>query len=203
MPATPSSKLPAKASILSNASVNYVLGADVAVEILRTINAATTTAINLTGNNLANIVTGNAGNNVINGGGGADTLQGLGGNDLYFVDSAADQIVDTAGIDNVNASVSYTLGAGIAVETLRTTNAAGTAAINLTGNNLANIVTGNAGANILDGRGAADTMQGLAGNDSYFVDQANDKVIEAINAGTDWSGARLRSRSAPTSRTRS
>ena len=56
--------------------MSYTLAANVAVETLRTINAAATTAINLTGNNLANIVTGNAGNNILNAGAGNDTLNG-------------------------------------------------------------------------------------------------------------------------------
>ena len=126
-----------------------------------------------------------SGDNILNGAAGVDSLQGLGGNDSYFVDSAADTIVETTGTDNVNASVSYTLAAGVAVETLRTTNAAGTAAINLTGNNLANIVIGNAGANNLNGGGGLDTMQGLAGNDTYVVDNVSDKAIEAVSAGID------------------
>ena len=88
-------------------------------------------------------------------------MQGLAGNNSYLVDNAADVIVDTAGIDNVNASVSYTLAANVAVETLRTTNAAGTTALNLFGNNLANIVTGNAGNNIISGGGGVDKLQGL------------------------------------------
>ena len=64
--------------------------------------------------------------------------------------------------------MSYVLKAGVAVETLRTTNAAGTTAINLTGNELANIVIGNAGDNNLNGGGGVDTLQGLAGNDFYY-----------------------------------
>ena len=157
-----------------NTSVSYVLKAGVAVETLRTTNAAGTTAINLIGNEFANIVTGNAGNNVLNGGGGADTLQGLAGNDAYFVDNAADKIVEAAGLgtDNVNASVSYKLAAGVSVETLRTTNATGTTAINLTGNELINIVTGNAGANVLNGGGGVDTLTGNAGNDIFEFNTA-------------------------------
>ena len=139
-----------------------------AVETLRTTNAKGTAAINLAGNEFRNIVTGNAGNNVLNGGGGVDTLQGLEGNDAFFVDHAADRIVESAGIDNVNASVSYTLGAGVAVETLRTSDAAGTAAIKLTGNELANTVTGNAGSNAVNGGLGNDKLTGNSGND-FFV----------------------------------
>ena len=55
---------------------------------MRTTNAAGTTAINLTGNELTNIVTGNAGANVLNGGGGNDTLTGNGGNDIFVFNTA-------------------------------------------------------------------------------------------------------------------
>ena len=84
---------------------------------------------------------------------------------LYHVDNAADTIVELSGTDNVNASVSYTLGAGVSVETLRTSNAAATTAINLTGNELANVVTGNAGVNTLKGGSGNDTLAGMGGND--------------------------------------
>ena len=142
-------------------SVTYVLKPGVAVETLRTTAATGTTAIHLVGNEFVNILTGNNGGNILNGGLGADTMNGGGGDDSFFVDNAADKIIDTAGIDNVNASVSYTLAAGVAVETLRTINAAATTAINLTGNNLANIVTGNAGNNILNA-GAGTTRSTAA-----------------------------------------
>ena len=167
------------------ASVSYVLAAGFAVEIIRTTNAAGTAAINLTGNNLVNNVIGNVGANILNGGGGTDILQGLAGNDAYYVDNSADVIVETTGTDNVNTSVSYTLGAGVSVETLRTTNPAGTTAINLTGNNLANIVIGNAGANILSGGSGADTLRGLGGSDTYIVDSASDTIAEIASGGLD------------------
>ena len=63
--------------------------------------------------------------------------------------------------------MSYRLAAEVSAETLQTTDAAGTAAINLSGNEFANIVIGNAGNNILSGGGGADTLRGLGGNDSY------------------------------------
>ena len=61
----------------------------------------------------------------------------------------------------------------------------GTAAIDLTGNGIANTLVGNAGVNILDGKGGADIMSGLAGNDIYYVDHANDFVNELAGQGGD------------------
>lgn len=70
----------------------------------------------------------------------------------------------------------------------------GTAALNLTGNGLDNVLAGNAGANTLtgaggsdtlDGGGGADTMLGGAGNDIYMVDNAGDVVDETGGDGID------------------
>ncbi|OJY32793.1 MAG: hypothetical protein BGP11_02980, partial [Rhodobacterales bacterium 65-51] len=68
-------------------AVSFVLAADDSIERLGTLSAAATTAINLTGNALAQIITGNAGDNVLNdgGAGGNDSLYGYGGNDTYRV----------------------------------------------------------------------------------------------------------------------
>ena len=89
------------------------------------------------------------------------------------------------GTDRVYASVNYTLEAGREIETLSTANSLGTEAINLTGNALGQNVYGNAGVNVLDGLGGADYMAGYGGNDSYFVDNALDRTIEAADGGTD------------------
>jgi serralysin len=167
--------------------VSYALGLGQEVETLATTNAAGTAAINLTGNEFANVLIGNAGANILNGGAGSDRLYGNGGSDTYYVDTAADQVFEAAGggNDRVNASVSYALGLGQAIETLATTNAAGMDAIDLTGNEFANRLIGNAGANVLDGGGGADQLYGRAGNDTYYVDSAADQVIEADAAGND------------------
>ena len=168
-------------------NVSYTLGAAAQVEALRTTSSGGTGAINLTGNTFAQTITGNAGVNVIKGGGGLDTLQGLGGNDTYYVDSADDVVVEGSGqgtADVVTTNVSYVLGAAAQVEALRTTSNGGTTAINLTGNGFAQTITGNAGANIIKGGGGLDTLQGLGGDDTYYVDSADDIVVEGNGQGT-------------------
>ena len=169
------------------ASVNYVLAAGQEIETLSTTNALGTGAINLTGNELGQNVYGNAGVNVLNGGGGADYMAGYGGNDSYYVDNALDRTIEAAGggTDRVYASVNYVLEANREIETLSTTDALGAGAINLTGNALGQNVYGNAGVNVLNGGGGADCMAGYGGNDSYFVDNALDRTIEAAGGGTD------------------
>jgi Ca2+-binding RTX toxin-like protein len=196
------------------ASVSYTLAAGVQVEALSTTNNSGTGAINLTGNEFANSVTGNAGANILkgmagndilagsggidrleggtgndtlNGGSSADTMLGEAGDDTYYIDNAADRIVETLITGSISdvakASVSYTLGAGVRVETLQTTNAAGTGAINLSGNEFDNAVLGNAGANTLKGGGGMDSINGGAGNDKIYGGAAND--ILSGGAGTD------------------
>ncbi|RWG40496.1 calcium-binding protein, partial [Mesorhizobium sp.] len=130
---------------------------------------------------------GNAGANVINGLAGADTMVGYGGNDTYYVDNAGDRVVEAVGggTDRVFAGVSHALAAGSQVEVLATTSQSGTTAINLNGNAFAQTIQGNAGANVINGLGGADTMIGYGGNDAYYVDNAGDKVVEAVSGGID------------------
>ena len=169
------------------ASGNYVLSAGQSIETLSTTNALGTGAINLTGNALGQYVYGNAGANVLNGGGGADYMAGYGGNDSYYVDNALDRTIEAAGggTDRVYASVNYVLEANREIETLSTTDSLGTGAINLTGNALGQNVFGNAGVNVLNGGGGVDLLAGYGGNDSYFVDNALDRTLEAAGGGTD------------------
>ncbi|TIS93461.1 MAG: calcium-binding protein, partial [Mesorhizobium sp.] len=65
-----------------------------------------------------------------------------GGNDDYYVDNAGDKVVESSGQgqDRVWTAVDYALSAGSSIEVLGTTMDAGTTAINLTGNELAQTI---------------------------------------------------------------
>ncbi|MER8611841.1 calcium-binding protein [Mesorhizobium sp. M0563] len=169
------------------ASVSHTLAAGSEIELLATSNPSGTTAINLTGNEFSQTIQGNAGANYIRGGGGADTMTGYGGNDTYHIDNAGDKVVEavSGGVDRVYAAVSHALSAGSEVELLATNNPTLTTAINLTGNAFGQAIFGNAGANVINGGGGADKMVGYGGNDTYYVDNAGDKVNEAAGGGTD------------------
>ena len=152
----------------------HVLHAGFEIEVLGTVDNTATTAINLTGNELANFVVGNAGANRLDGGaGGADVLWGREGNDSYFVDSN-DIVVEYAGhgYDIVYARASHTLSAGFEIEVLGTVDNNASTAINLKGNEFANYVTGNAGANVVDGGAGSDYLQGRGGADSFAFSTA-------------------------------
>jgi Ca2+-binding RTX toxin-like protein len=151
-------------------SGTYVLGVNVENLVL-----GGTAAINGTGNAAANAITGNAAANVLNGLTGVDTLSGMGGSDSYFVDVAGDVVVETiagaaGGVDLVTftgTTGTFTLGSN--VENLTLT---GSAAINGTGNTLANTIIGNSGSNVLSGGLGNDTLTGGLGNDFFVFNTA-------------------------------
>ncbi len=136
----------------------------------------------LTGNELANTlngvagddtILGGAGNDTLNGGLGADRMEGGVGNDVYAVDAAGDVVVELAGegSDRVSSTVNWVLGNEVENLTL-----AGTAAINGTGNALANVITGTTAANAIDGGAGDDTLSGNDGNDTLTGGAGNDRL---------------------------
>jgi Ca2+-binding RTX toxin-like protein len=155
----------------------------------------------ITANSAANVLDGGAGNDLLNGGIGNDTLLGgygndtlLGGtgndwldggvgtdsmvggagNDTYVVDNIGDKTIELAneGADTVRSSIAWTLGANIENLVL-----AGTAAVNGTGNGLANRITGNGAANVLNGSGGNDVLTGNAGNDTLTGGAGADQFL--------------------------
>jgi Ca2+-binding RTX toxin-like protein/subtilisin-like proprotein convertase family protein len=164
------------------ASVSYSLSTDVEVIKLSTETAHNIANINATGNAQRNRLVGNAGNNVLDGGAEADALFGGLGNDTYIVDDQLDTVTENAneGVDTVQSSVSWTLGANVENLTL-----IGALNVNVTGNDSGNVIQGNAGDNIIDGQLGADDMMGAAGDDTYYIDNVSDTVIELVNEGVD------------------
>jgi Ca2+-binding RTX toxin-like protein len=166
------------------AVVNYSIASQFNIELLRLSGPGN---INATGNTDAQKLVGNSGDNVLDGGGGGDVLRGGAGNDTYIVRDATDRIVESDGNGNdiVQAAVSYTLAADASVETLRTIDAAATAAINLTGNDHTLVIQGNAGANFLTGGAGNETISGFAGNDTLFGGAGADRFVFGHGTGQD------------------
>ena len=131
-------------------SITYTLPSN--VEILTLTGTAN---LNATGNSDNNTLNGNAGNNLLDGGAGADKMYGGLGDDTYVINNSFDQANENAneGTDTVQSSITFSIGNN--VENLTLT---GTAAINGTGNALANIIAGNSGNNVLKGGAGNDTF---------------------------------------------
>ncbi|WP_188713840.1 calcium-binding protein [Paracoccus acridae] len=127
-----------------------------------------------------NLTTGGSANDILRGTGAAEVLTGRAGNDTYHL-TLGDTVVELAGggVDTVNASFTHALAAN--VENLTLT---GSAAINGTGNLLANRLTGNGAANQLVGGMGADTLLGNGGNDTLLGGIDNDLLDGGI--GNDW-----------------
>jgi Ca2+-binding RTX toxin-like protein len=158
-------------------SVSYAVYFGWDIERLETSNAAGVGALNLTGSANANTITGNAGANILNGGAGADTLIGLAGNDFYIVDNGLDVITEALGggtADHVRTTVSFALAFDDDIEFLETVTPAAATALNLFGNELAQVITGNAGVNVINARGGNDVIVSGYGNDIVAGGLGND-----------------------------
>ncbi|WP_052954484.1 M10 family metallopeptidase [Microvirga vignae] len=115
----------------------------------------------IAGNTAANTLSGGSGNDTLNGSSGADRMTGGAGNDICYVDNTGDRVIETSSggtADRVYTSISLTLAAS--VEQLY---AYGSAAINLTGNTLANVIKGNAASNKIYGGAGNDVLYGGTG----------------------------------------
>ena len=185
------------------ASIDYTLGDAVEALVL------TQPGHSGTGNALANSLVGTAGDDVLSGLDGNDTMDGgagndamLGGNgdDLYVVDSIADVTTEaskTGGLDTVQTSLDWTLGANLENLVLTGIALAGTGntlANRITANDLGNSLSGGAGNDtllggigndVLNGGAGVDSLAGGAGDDTYMVDNIGDLLLELAGAGLD------------------
>ncbi len=152
----------------------------------------------LSGGNGNDRLEGGNDNDVLNGDAGADTLAGGEGNDTLAGGTGADYLIGGGGSDTAtyqasadNVIVDLTSGKGKGGDAAGDSfsgveNLSGSAfADRLFGNAGANALTGLGGNDTLDGRGGIDSMTGGLGNDTYYVDVAEDKVIEAVGQGAD------------------
>ncbi|WP_166362084.1 calcium-binding protein [Pseudomonas akapageensis] len=182
---------------LVEASINYILGANLEDLLLKGTSSLNGTGNDLdnllTGNSGRNILTGGAGNDTLDGGAGRDTLVGGQGDDRYLIDDSRDIVTELSGqgTDTVQSSAAdYTLGNNVENLVLVGPAISGTGnGLNnvITGNGLDNLLNGGAGNDILEGGVGNDTLNGGTGADSmiggegddiYYVDNANDSVLE-------------------------
>lgn len=151
--------------------VSYALAAGSSIELLSTSDNGTA-PINLFGNELANVLLGNNGKNLLRGGRGDDVLQGGGGFDTADYSTASGKV--TVSLSGIVGSSSGADGHDdlVTIEGLR-------------GSRFNDTLIGNTLDNVLYGGAGADRMTGGAGKDTYYVDNAGDRVIEVNGGGTD------------------
>ncbi|NMQ27230.1 matrixin family metalloprotease [Candidatus Accumulibacter phosphatis] len=157
-----------------------------AIEHLRGSNHAD----KLTGNSGANRLEGYAGNDTLDGGSGNDTMLGGDGNDYYYVRDSGDIVSEsnatasTGGTDLVYSYLSsYTLGANVENGRIVTS-----AAANLSGNPLNNVLYAGAGNNAIDGGAGSDTVSyyyGVSGTTGVTVSLATTAAQATGGSGTD------------------
>jgi len=129
------------------------------------------------------VIYGGAGNDWLDGNFGADYLAGGFGDDTYVVDDVADVVIENPGegIDTIQSSISWTLGADVENLTL-----IGPGTIDGTGNALDNELIGNGLDNILIGGVGADTLTGGAGVDTFRLTSLTDSLAASMDTITDF-----------------
>jgi Ca2+-binding RTX toxin-like protein len=145
---------------------------------------------NLTGSNYADKLSGNSLANALDGGAGNDTMIGGLGNDTYYKRDAGDVVTENAGegTDTVYSYLtSYTLLANFENGRIVTT-----AAANLTGNTVNNVLYAGAGNNVLNGGSTTTTdidtvsyAYGLTGTTGVTVSLATTSGQNTVGSGTD------------------
>jgi len=167
---------------LPSGVVDFVTGTDGALYAIGIGGTIWRLDFALGAEDVGDVLNGGAGNDFLDGGIGADTMNGGTGDDQYIVDNSGDVVTELSGegTDTVYTRITYILPAN--VEALATNT---TAAVNLYGNALNNVIVGNEAVNTLDGGAGADSLIGGGGNDLYIIDNQLDVVIELAAGGND------------------
>lgn len=144
----------------------------------------------ITGNDGANRLEGGDGDDILIGGDGADTLMAIDpsgnrrddltgglGDDAYYIDRL-DIVREAAGegFDTV-----FTVGSGLSIQIAVLANIERTGLLSagyLVGDARSNRLVGSSGDDRLDGGAGADQMAGGAGFDTYYIDDANDRIYD-------------------------
>lgn len=124
-------------------------------------------------------ISGGAGNDELDGGAGVDEMSGGPGDDIFYVDVAADVVIEAAGegTDRIITEVSYTLAAGSEIEILD--GSLFSAVADLTGNDFGNTLIGNTGNNALHGLGGNDRLLPGGGVDAVYGEAGDDTLVVA------------------------
>jgi len=115
-----------------------------------------------------------------------DNFDGAGGNDTFVLTGGtANQLFtfNLASSTNQFTNADFT---GIVVKNFENIDASGiTGKANLTGNNASNLLIGGPQDDVFNGGTGADVMIGGLGDDSYYIDNLDDTIIELDAQGTD------------------
>ena len=154
----------------------------------------------LTGLGGGDSLNGGDGNDILDGGEGADLMVGGLGNDIYHVDNISDTVTEdvneagqgpSAG-DRIITGINYTLAANQYIELLTAVD--GSSPRTLTGNDIGQLISGTSvgdtlyglgGDDVLRGNNGTDTTDGGFGDDSHYVAQDSDIVVERAGEGRD------------------
>ncbi|MGH8054433.1 MAG: M10 family metallopeptidase C-terminal domain-containing protein [Stenotrophomonas sp.] len=129
---------------------------------------------------------GGDGNDVLDGGIGADTMIGGAGNDIYYVDNAADVVIEAVGggTDTIYLSVDCVASNKyMNVENFTASEGGNTRSI--MGNGLNNLMIGNSDANTLQGCDGDDILVGGKGDDRLYGGRGDDTFIFDRGDGND------------------
>ncbi len=137
------------------------------------LNLGGSSALNGTGNELANIIAGNNASNILSDAAGNDTIAGASGDDAIAGGDGNDELFGEVGNDSLDGGLGNDLlSGGIGVDIL-------------IGGDGQDQLIGGGDNDLLNGERGIDILIGDVGNDTYIVDNVRDIISESFRGGTD------------------